>query len=282
MKGCAIGCGAFLLIIILAGVGLYTYISHKVENVEELDRLSTEIEKSYGTVETYKPYDNEPISISRLESFLLIRDSLMNNSQEFIEAINKMSDSIENEKDSSDNSSFWNVIDIISSGVGIIPHIINHYYEKAYWQREYEMGFGEYYYLYVTCYYSFLKKSPGDGPPFQFADNKGHGIQINDNEDVHFGKEVMEQREIQIRRKVNEMFLHFFGNLLSNGVADKNYEQLVEHELENLRNDKYRLPWENNLPEMLKNILEPYRTRLENSYDKTLNPLEFKNKNDFK
>ena len=282
LTGCAIGCGVVMLILILAGVGLYTYINHKIENVEELDRISTEIEEQYGRVENYVPYSDTPVSQARLETFILIRDSLMNNSVEFIEAINKMSDSIENEEPGNDNSSFWNVVDIISSGIGIIPHIINYFYEKAYWQREYKMGYGEYYYLYVTCYYSFLKKSPEDGPLFQFSEEKNIEFKYEEEDKVQYGKEVVEQREILIRRKVNEMFVNYFENLLRNGIMNGNYEQLVINELSNLKNNKYSIPWENGIPDLLKNILEPYRTRLENSYSEMLNPLEFKNKNDFK
>ncbi len=281
LKGCAIGCGAFLLIVILAAVGLYTYISHKVRNVEELDRITTEVENSFGKADNFIPYHTDFIPADRMETFLKVRDSLVLNSQEFIEAVQKMSNSIEVEVADSQDTSIWEVFDIMKSGIGLIPHLLDHYYKRSYWLREYKMGFGEYYYLYILSYYSFLKNSPSDGPGFQFSENKKFETQ-HDQKDIMYGEKVLEEREIFIRKKSNQLFRKYFSNLLSSsGFYEENYRNVIELELQNLTSSLIVLPWENELPLSIKNSLEPFRTRLENSYEPMLNPLEFKHHDDF-
>ena len=64
-------------------------------------------------------------------------------------------------------------------------------------------------------------------------------------------------------------------------LADVTYKKLLEEELYKLQKNNTRLPWEDGLPETIKNSLDPLKDQLENSYKSILNPLEFKNAKDF-
>jgi len=38
--------------------------------------------------------------------------------------------------------------------------------------------------------------------------------------------------------------------------------------------DRYRLPWQDGLPDVIESSLQPFRSQLEQSYNKMTNPLE--------
>ena len=55
---------------------------------------------------------------------------------------------------------------------------------------------------------------------------------------------------------------------------DENWRTALEAEIAILEENRYRLPWEAGVPEVIADSLEPFRSRLEDSYSSITNMLE--------
>ncbi len=147
----------------------------------------------------------------------------------------------------------------------------------------YGMGQGEYYYIYVIAYYSWLKKSPGDGPKFRLMGNQN--VYINYEKENKERKkeelsEIIKERESMMRRRANKMLLSMLRNQLE---KLKEYQSLrsrsswmrrLENEISALESDEERIPWQTGVPNEIEISLTPYRERLEASYNAMVNPIE--------
>lgn len=279
VTGCGIGCGVVVLILILAGVGLYTYVTHALGDTEEVDKLSDELRVRFGTVEEYSPDPVFFITKNSVEKFINVRDTLLSRSGEFLKSIDEMTAHIESgeEKD----KSFWDVMDIIGSGFGLVPGVINYYYNRNQLLLNNEMGMGEYTFLYITFFYCLLDKPLNDGPEFELQPTGNeHGDSQNQN--WKFGEKVYEDREARMTLKVNKLYRSFLLNFL-NAQSDFTKSQIVDEvqtEYEMLKEDKFRVPWRDGLPEEVRTNLEFYTVRLQKGYEKMLNPFDFRDLNE--
>ena len=81
-------------------------------------------------------------------------------------------------------------------------------------------------------------------------------------------------------RRMHRMLLPMLQNqreqLSVRGTAKalSEWEALLVSEIQAMEDDRFRLPWEDGLPDTIKTSLEPYRDRLEQSYNRLTNPFE--------
>ena len=138
------------------------------------------------------------------------------------------------------------------------------------------MGMGEYYYIYVIGYFSWLGKHPGDGPDFQIDESGSDEIRVGELD----REEVREERRDLFIRRIHRMLLPMLHNqldkLASGGVseAQSGWRASLEAEIQAMEKDRFRLPWQEGLPARTEASLEPFRSRLEQSYNAMTNPLE--------
>jgi hypothetical protein len=94
-------------------------------------------------------------------------------------------------------------------------------------------------------------------------------------------EEAREDRQIRITRKIRRIFIDFLRNQLAGLDSESltpdqiDWKKVLEAEISALESDRLRLPWRDGLPEQTAASLEPFRSSLEDSYNKTLNALEF-------
>ena len=279
VKGLGYGCGILIFIVLLILVGGYFYMKGKLDKVEELDALSIELEARYGLLSSFTPSPSGKISADRIESFLLIEDSLWSEKDELENSILSLTEEIKN---ADEDESFLDVINIIGSGAGIIPELLNYYSKRGTLLLENNMGLGEYYYIYITAYFSYLGKNISDGPPFHimnrdfndgelvltFGDENSKSLNLESSQE-----EVREARSNYISLRVNKLFRNYFDNLL-NKDSTTSFAQNAKAEFELLKSNKLRIPWEGSPPEEIIESLLPYKYKLESSYNYLINPVE--------
>jgi hypothetical protein len=136
---------------------------------------------------------------------------------------------------------------------------------------------GEYYYIYVVSYYSWLGKSPGDGLEYNLRDDdeQGRGVYWRSSR-----SEDLENRLDDVLRQLNRQVLPMLENQFTkltgidvSPIRDP-WRDALGAEIEAMEADRTRLPWKDGLPDALEASLRPYRGRLETSYSKVLNTLE--------
>jgi hypothetical protein len=120
------------------------------------------------------------------------------------------------------------------------------------------LGMGEYTYIYVTAYYAALGHSPADG--------KGRGSP----EELAGRWRPAEARTTFLAqlRGLRESLGH------EAGADDATWVAALEAEIEALEADSRRAPWQDGLPEPIRASVEPYRERLDSTYNPATNPFE--------
>jgi hypothetical protein len=93
-------------------------------------------------------------------------------------------------------------------------------------------------------------------------------------------QEIREERRDSMLRQLRRMLLPMLINqkekLVASGMSENlaDWKGLLEAEIQALEEDRFRLPWEDGLPDVIKKSLEPYRDRLDQSYNAMTNPFE--------
>ena len=165
---------------------------------------------------------------------------------------------------------------MVKLGFGLIPQIAEFMKSRNQALLDTEMGMGEYYYVYVIAYYSWLGKLPEDGPEFQIT-----GL---DDEESRWGEldqeELLEERRDSMLRRLHRMLLPMLLNqlekLMSTDISEsqEEWKQILEAEIKAMEEDRFRLPWQDDLPDVIEASLNPFRSQIEQGYNKMTNPLE--------
>jgi len=278
--GCGIGCGAVILIFLLIAGGSFFLIKNTVQDFKAVEAITEQLEDEYGTVESYCPSAIGVISADRIERFIAIRDSILGISGDIVSKIDELSENIDR-LENDDVKSIKDVFQIISKGAGVVPQLADYYFTRNQALLTNEMGPGEYFYLYITIYYSYLGHNPGDGPQFKLMDKRQHrrGVDWNteDNDD-RTPEEIIENRREWITSLVRDLMLTMLEcqmeSLEQSDHVDRIWKNALTREVKALRSDPDRLVWQDGLPRTLTQNLSVYRDALELRYDAMLNPLE--------
>ena len=273
--GCGIGCGVVILLMVILGVSGYVFVKNIVKGFEETEAITDTLTERYGEIKDFCPDPGGAIKPERLEAFLSVRNSTEKVKEELENSIIILSDE-EGESQFKEEPS-PGVLTKIKTGFGIIPLIAEFYSRRNQALLDAEMGLGEYYYIYVLSYYSWLGKSPSDGLEYNLVDE--------DEEDrgVYWRRrrsENLEDRKDDVLRQVHRQILPMIQNQFAeltgvdiSPIKDPWREKLGA-EIEAMESDRFRLPWQDGLPDVLEASLRPFRGRLEASYSKILNALE--------
>jgi hypothetical protein len=163
----------------------------------------------------------------------------------------------------------------IKTGFGMIPQIADFYKSHVQALLDVEMGMGEYYYIYSIAYYSWLGKSVLEGPDLQIrGDDEGYRFR---DWDEHESEEVRRDMTYRWLHRISlPMIQKQYETLTAGDVprAQIGWRNALKAEIEAMESDRYRLLWQDGLPEVIKKSLEPYRQRFENSYSPLTNALE--------
>ncbi len=273
--GCGIGCGVVILLAVILGLGGYFFVKNIVDGFEETEAIADTLKERYGEIKDFTPDPGGAISAERLEAFLFVRKSMEQVKQELENSLHILSEE-ESESELKEEPS-PGVLTKIKTGFGIIPMIAEFYTKRNQGLLDAEMGLGEYYYIYVVSYYSWLGKSPGDGLEYNLRDedeqDRGVYWRRRESEDL---EDRLDSELKRINRQTLPMLQNQFAKLTGIDVSPimDPWRKALAAEIEAMEADRFRLPWQDGLPDVLEASLRPFRGRLETSYSKILNTLE--------
>jgi len=290
LLGCGIGCGALILIgVLIVGVG-YLFVKDTVQDFRETEISTRRITETYGEIEDYCPKADGRIPSDRIEIFLMVRDSTAAIRQEMVQSLATITDDIRG-VENQDDKPFFKVLGIIKKGFSALPQLAGYYTKRNYQLLDAGMGLGEYMYIYTTAYYAYLAKPLSDGPDFPLMNTGNSGIRYEteweeeDNDEV-FYDDVKENRHYQILKRVRRMVIPMMVCQLDELEATSSltkyssaWKTALKEEIADLKHDRMRLPWENGVPKVIAESLEPYQVQLEASYEPLLNPIEVMTEN---
>jgi hypothetical protein len=270
--GCGIGCGAVILIVGVLIVGGVFFVKDLVKGFEESEAILQTLTERYGSISEFTPEPDGSIPRARMERFLSVRESMRPVVEKLEHDISFLSDEIEGREETETRRE--DIFSKLRAGFGLVPKLAEFLTVRNQALLDGEMGLGEYFYVYTIAYHSWLENEILDGAPFNLMGGEG-GIRYEDweNEDA---REV--QRDLMLRRlhRMMEGLLHnqlAAAKAAGRAVTDE-WQAALEAEIEALGKDRYRMVWQDGLPAVIRESLEPFRARLEQSYSPLLNRLE--------
>jgi len=272
--GCGIGCGAVIIIAAVLIATAYFFIKNIVAEFKDTEAMMSTLTERYGRIEDFCPDPDGKIRPERLEAFLKAREAYAPVREKIAESLAGLSQG----KDVSEVEikKPKNVLKMIRLGFGVIPQLADFIKSRNQALLDAQMGMGEYLYIYVIAYYSWLGKRPEDGPDFQIVgpDYEEDRFRYWDRE------EIQEDRRDRTLRRVHRMLLPMMRCQLekmegrSAGPDSEKWRQALTSEVEAMEADKERLPWGEGVPDVIEVSLMAFKTRLEASYSTMTNPLE--------
>jgi hypothetical protein len=266
-KVCGIGCGAVALIVVLLIASGFFFFRHSLKQFEIADRSHETVVDKYGPIPAYHPDPRGVIQAERIEAFLTARDLAA-------PAREKTEGSLAILSEGEDGI----VLGKLWAGAGLLRRLADFHTRRNEGLLETGTGLGEYYYLYTLTYYSWLGKSPSDGPCFRVVGD--HGYFLESAYEELDEPAVRDYRMDQVRTSLNRLLLPILRNQLSDlseeesGDDQREWSEALSAEIAALEADANRLPWQDGLPEIIESSLQPYRDRLDNSYSAMCNALE--------
>jgi hypothetical protein len=264
-----------ILLLAFAGVGGYFFVKNIVEGFEETEAIADALTERYGGIKDFCPDPGGAIGSERVEAFLSVRNSMEPAKEKLESSIIILSDE-ERESQFKEEPS-PGILTKIKTGFGIIPLIAEFYTGRNQALLDADMGLGEYYFIYVVSYYSWLDKSPGDGLEYNLVgeDEEKRGVYWRRRRN-----ENLDDRQDDVLKQLHRQILPMLKNQLAkltridvSPIRDP-WRETLAAEIEAMEADRFRLLWQDGVPDVLEASLKPFRGRLEVSYSKVLNALE--------
>ncbi len=270
--GCGIGCGAIALIVIILVMGGFFFIRNIVQDFRSSDELMDTLVEVFGEIEEYCPPPNGAIDPQRLEAFLAVREAMTPVREGLEQSLRILQESDDERLGEKERRS---VFKKISTGFGLISQIADFNRARIQALLDAEMGMGEYYYLYTLSYYSWLGKPILDGHDFQIRSDD-EGFRFNDWESEE-SDEIRKDMTLRWLHRIILPMLHNQYEKLTEGEipqAQRQWQRALETEVAAMESNRYRLVWQDGLPEVIVKSLEPFKQRLETSYSPLTNGME--------
>jgi hypothetical protein len=269
MRGCGIGCGILLLIVVVIGGFAYRYVSRTFEGIRKASESHEELVSSLGEIHAYVPDASGSIESARIELFLELRESL-SRAREDLEwkLADFPPDSVVEGEDS-----FWKAFGVLKSLGDLLTPIGDFIDARNLALIEKEMGLGEYVYIYSLAYYSLLGHSPEDGPVFTKRSAGAREERLFSDGDSSFSPR-------KLRRSYRRFMLTMLRNQIESipedgaGLAQSEWRKSLASEKRLFESNPRRLVWEDGLPPALEASLAPFRDRLEPAYSPSTNCFE--------
>ncbi len=258
MMGLGVGCGVLVLVLVVGVVLFVAAVRDLDRDSKESERLQEELVRAYGEVSAFVPPADGAIDPQRVEIFLAVRDSLIAPRREMLAELATLVEI------SGGGRGPGKVVSGLKSGLrfGGCLSAFMATRNRALLARG--MGPGEYCWLYSLAYYGMLDKP---ARPILGAGLLG-------GEDVERIDDGLRSSWREVARELRGITANHLAAVEQQGDP-AGLASALRAELGLLEADPSRFPWEDGAPEILTGGLEPFRVRLEASYDPAGGPLEF-------
>jgi len=244
LTGCAIGCGVMLLLF-LVGMGTTTWFTFR--GYDQALRTRETLDQLYASQASYTPPPDGTIPAERMQRFLAVRRALV----PFCERVSEHQQVFQR-LSSYEDMDRPSVKEVFADGGRVITGLFRIGFDfgdyvatrnEALLARE--MGLGEYTWIYVTAYFSWLGHRP---------------VRIIEEDDR---PRIFQDRVFaEIRGMIERHVAARQADLDHPATADPAGLAAWRAELEALGGDAERIPFEDGLPPELEASLQPFRDEL--------------------
>ncbi|MDX1501618.1 MAG: hypothetical protein R3325_04580 [Thermoanaerobaculia bacterium] len=265
--GCGVGCAVLVVLVILAGAGGVAWIRSTLVGFEQAEQSHAALEEALGEAADYVPPPDGAIAPERMEIFLTVRDETgdaRRGVEAFFDSIPLTEEAARELEREGVLKKIGAALRITRAAVGFAGDLGELYAARNAALARLGMGPGEYLYIYLLAYQSFLGHPPDDGP----------GGESREEVEVDLGRDMR-----RTRGRVRDDLVAILGNQVeaidAAGRADlAELRSALLAEIEALERNRWRVPFAEDLPRSVRDSLEPYRERLEASYSAAASPFE--------
>jgi hypothetical protein len=239
LKGCATGCGALVLVVIVA---LAVVTVRTCVPLQSAGRARARLEARFGPPESFTPAPDGAIPAERIETFLIVRRTLAPLCERFDSAQGKMRSV--GELDEKETPSGREVADTTKGfaevAAGIAPLVGEFFEQRNHALFDAGMGLGEYSYIFALAYREQL-------------------LDDSMREELFYQGGPISIDSLATLRSV-------LSHQLDESAAAAPGRPSLEREIRAMEEDRLRLPWRDELPVYVARSLAPHRVRLDESY----------------
>lgn len=244
-----VGCGLLLLIGILLAVGGWLFSRDMLRGIDATIEARSRIEERHGKPDEFTPWPDGAIPAERMETFLRVREASAPARRELAATFGSFPPTEEEARELEDKGFSEKLGFLFGASKTVIglPGQIGRFTEAR--NRaliDAGMGLGEYSYIYVVVYYSWLALTPDDG----------------------------EWATERVRRTVRAQLRNQLAALGQAPGPAPGWRERLAGEIEALEADPLRVPWQDGLPEPIVAALEPFRDRLAAAHDPAADEFE--------
>ncbi len=264
--GCGIGCGLVLLVV----VGLFTagsiFIGRTVSGFDRAAETRDRLDERFGPPAEFTPPPAGSLPAGRLEAFLAVREAIADEQRAIASIFERLPMSRRAAEELEARplpEKIVQVLGIARSAMGLGIETGDFFRARNEAMLESGIGMGEYTWIYAVAYWSWLGHSPDDGPVFEDERDAGEadGVRLTGPGVRH-----------RIRDELLAMMENQVAALPPHASAD--WRAALESEVEAMRGDPHRFPWQEGMPTVLVESLEPHRARFEATYSHVTGALE--------
>ena len=234
LMGCGVGCGVVVVLVLAAmTVGAVSF-NRMLDDVDRATEMRAEVEERFDTPENFTPAADGSVAPDRLERFLQVRQALEPLCSRFDNTLGR----IEEFDDREESPGIGAVFGLLGGALSF-PRLMTDYVAgRNQALLDAEMGLGEYTYIYVMAY--------STGPA----------------EDRQEEQRLERPLSRRIRRNVPGMLERQRALLAADGGETEELA-LLDGEIEALRADNSRRPWQDGLPSPIADSLRPGQEELQ-------------------
>jgi len=249
LKQAAIGCGVMIFVAIaiplILGVMMMSPLKRAIDTRQDM-------EERFGPQEAYVPPASGVPSAERIEIFLDVRRALtgpcadLSTAEQKVQALESIDDQDEIDRMELMKQAF----SMTKSMMGVGPVISRLYEIRNQALSDAGMGLGEYTYIFALAYHEQLVQPP--------------------DHDQLFGPGATNRR---VRRALLTMLENQLEVLQTESGEDAETSAL-EAEIEALKADDSRIPWQDAMPQEITESLSPYRAELDEVFCRAMAPFD--------
>jgi hypothetical protein len=264
LTGCGLGCLALVIISVALGWMGYRWAQDTVATVETATETQEELDFAFGRARDFIPPIDPGLPEDRMKVFLAVRESLTVPRNELAEAVAGLAPD-------GGQSGVFSGLRVATAGASIAPRALEFTRARNEILLAEEMGFGEYMWIYWMTYHALLGHPPGESELHQsLAERAADGGSSH----VQFGGDLEPERMTwRLRRELLTM-LRNLDEELADDPDREDWRREVEAEIAVVEGEPGRVPWQDGLPASVIADLEPFRSRLEESYSPATNIFE--------
>ena len=239
LQGCLVGC-AILTFLGVVAIGSFSVLMWDMtKGFDEAMETRAELEERFGAQEEFEPLSDGSIPAANMERFLAVRNDLEPLCTRFEETFGAFERMDQGENEGRDPTA-RDIFGLVKSAMGMTPLLGDLFAARNEALLKAELGLGEYTYIYVVSYYSWL--------------------------DLEASALADDNRGDRTSNRIHAAMITMLRAQRSRLSDETEMIAVLDGEIATLQEEPERVPWADGVPAALEASLEPFHDRLEASF----------------